>query len=669
MAARLVPWKNRPMTIDSTSLFLTNGSLFCVYAFVAFGSLRLFATLNASVSPVWPPTGLAIAALLLWGPRLWPGVFFGALAANLLTTGTPPTSTMIAVGNTLEALTGWFLVSRFGNGLHVFERGRTLTVFVLGAGMAAPLLSATIGVTSLAVAGMVQWPAYLAVWTTWLLGDASGALTVAPLLVSIFRHSEPTPPGGLRELGALMGVMIGFGAAIFASAVFSTIPPVPLGFSIVPLVVWAALRFGSRGTTGATFLLSMVAVWGTLERSGPFSSGNINTALLSLQFSVIVLATTGLALAAVVRERLDAEQESRKAKAAERRFQTMVDSAPDAIVIADPEGKIVQVNAQTEAMFGYTRDELVRLKVEDLMPSRYRERHEAHRSIFHATPRRRPMGVGLELFAQRKDGSQFPVEISLSPLHTDAGMVVSSSIRDVSERLRAQEERTRLGTLSAVGEATSMIGHDLRNPLQTISNAAYLTLEALNDKSLGAVPRDQEMKRQVERIRDQTLYMNKIVSDLQDYTRPLKPAITTVQLLELLRDVVASLPRRENVEVSLKFPDESVTIDSDPLMLRRIFSNIVTNALDAMPERGRLLIECLKNGYGVTVHIEDTGEGMGAETLSRIFTPFFTTKPRGQGLGLAVAKRLVEALNGTISVESSPGNGTTFTTEIPSGSA
>ncbi|HVH14473.1 MAG TPA: PAS domain S-box protein [Candidatus Angelobacter sp.] len=168
-----------------------------------------------------------------------------------------------------------------------------------------------------------------------------------------------------------------------------------------------------------------------MERLGPYGSGSVNTGLLSLQFSIMVLATVGLALGAVVHERLDAQEEARKARAAEKRFETLVDSGPDAMVITDTDGRIVQVSWQTEMVFGYSRDELLSLRVEDLAPQRLRSVFEKERREFLAAPRTRAMGVGLELFGVRKDGTEFPVEISLSPLQTDSGLRILSSIRDI----------------------------------------------------------------------------------------------------------------------------------------------------------------------------------------------------------------------------------------------
>ena len=467
------------------SILVSNGIFAAVYMAVAFSSLRLFATLNASASPVWPPTGLAIAALLTWGPRLWPGIYIGAFAANSLTSG-PITSIAIAAGNTLEAFMAFWLVVRFAHGVHAFNGARSLGVFVLAAGLAAPLVSATVGTTSLAADGLVQWSLYGVVWTTWWLGDASGALIVAPLIISFVLRPKQVPVGGLRELVLLILVVLIAGATVFAPLIFSSIPPVALSFTVVPIIVWAGLRFGSRGATGATFLFSTIAIWGTLGRLGPYGSGSTNTALLSLQFSIMVLATVGLALSALVHERLDAQEEARKARAAESRFETLVDSAPDAMVIADAQGRIVQVNSQTEALFGYAREEVLNLKVEDLIPQRFRTGHLAHRADFHATPRRREMGVGMELYGLRKDGTEFPVEISLSPLQSDSDVLVSSAIRDISERRRVEEERARL---AAIVETSSdaIIKETLDGTIVSWNKGAerifgYSTLEAVGQK-------------------------------------------------------------------------------------------------------------------------------------------------------------------------------------------
>ncbi len=657
-----------------THTVVANAILSVVYASVAFGSLRLFATLNVSSSPVWPPTGLAIAVLLLWGPELWPGVFVGAFAANWLNAGTPATSAAIATGNALEAITAFLLVRRFAKGVQAFDRARTVGVFTLTAGLVAPLVSATIGVTSLAVSGFVPWPLYGDVWKTWWLGDASGALIVTPLLVSLLRRPDSTSVGGPRELVALAFGMTVACAAVFTPAVYSTIPSIPLSFTIVPLIVWASVRFGSRGATATTFLFSIVAVWGTRLGFGPFSSADVNTALLSLQFSIMVLATTGLALGALVHERLDAEEEARKAKAAERRFHTMVESAPDAVVIADTQGRIVQVNSQTEAVFGYSRDELLRLRIEDLIPQRFRDRHMVHRADFQAAPRQRPMGAGLELFGQRKDGSEFPVEISLSPLQTDEGDWVSSSIRDISERKNREAEleasRRQVAVsekLAALGTMVSGVGHEIRTPLTYINtNLELIKIQTERTAKGETAPAEasENIAKLVSKSREGVERADRIVQQLRQFasaqlnTEPSALQDVVASAVELFRSV-----HKGQVIVMADLRPVS-GFDVDRGQMQQVLINLLNNGAEAMGNKGTLKVQLREAPGGAEIDVEDRGPGIPREFQSRLFDPFFTTKSEGTGLGLSVSRRIIEAHGGTIRF-TTDSKGTTFTVLLP----
>ncbi|HVH14477.1 MAG TPA: MASE1 domain-containing protein [Candidatus Angelobacter sp.] len=651
-----------------------NGTLSAVYALVAFGSLRLFATLNASSSPVWPPTGVAIAVLLLWGPRLWPGVFLGAFVANSLTAGTPVTSATIAAGNALEAIVGFWLVRRFARGVQAFDTARNVGVFAISAGLAAPIVSATIGVTSLALAGFAPWDLYGAIWKTWWLGDASGALIVAPLIVSVFRSSKPAPVGGVRELGALGLSMSAACAAVFSPVVYSTIAPIPLSFTIVPLIVWAGVRFGSRGATGATMVFSIVAVWGTRIGSGPFNSMDVNNALLSIQFSVMVLATTGLALAALVHQRLDAEEEARKAKAAERRFQTMVEYAPDAVVIADTKGRIVQVNTQTEAIFGYSRDELLRLNVEDLIPQRFRDQHRDHRAEFQASVPQLPMGAVLELFGQRKDGSEFPVEISLSPLQTDEGDLVSSSIRDISERkareaeLDASQHQIAVSEkFASLGTMVSGVGHEIRTPLTYIKTnleLIKLQIEKLTKGRTKPAEASQTIARLVSSSKDGVERADRIVQQLRQFataqlkTEPSALHDVVTNAVELFRSV-------HKGEVTVNADLQPTTgFEVDKGQIQQVLINLLNNGAEAMGNTGTLTVRLRETSDGAEIEVEDNGPGIPENVQSRVFDPFFTTKTEGTGLGLSVSKRIIEAHGGTIQFTTKP-SGTTFTVLLP----
>ncbi len=653
---------------------VANGVLSAAYAFVAFGSLRLFATLNASSSPVWPPTGLAIAVLLLWGPELLPGVFVGAFAANWLTAGTPATSAAIATGNALEALTGFVLVRRLANGVQAFDRARTVGVFALTAGLVAPLVSATIGVTSLGAAGLVPWPSYGDVWKTWWLGDASGALIIAPLFISFLRSSEPAPAGGPRELLALGTAISAACLAVFSPAVYSAIPPIPLGFTIVPLIVWAGLRFGSRGATGATFLFSIVAVWGTRGGSGPFNSADVNTALLSLQFSIMVLSTTGLAVGALVRERLDAEEEARKAKAAERRFQTMVESAPDAVVIADTQGRIVQVNSQTEATFGYSRGELLHFRVENLIPQRFRDQHKPYWSEFHAAQSQRPMGLGLELFGRRKDGTEFPVEISLSPLQTDAGIMVSSSIRDISERRAREAEldasRHQIAVsekLAALGTMVSGVGHEVRTPLTYINTNLELIRTQIEKTAKGETALAQAAEaiaRLVSKSKEGVERADRIVRQLRQFATAQVKAEPSA-LLDVVGNAAELFRSVHKGEVVVNVDLRPVgDFKVDRGQVQQVIINLLNNGAESMGNKGNLKIRLRPTASGAEIEVEDNGPGIPKEVQSRLFDPFFTTKTEGTGLGLSVSRRIIEAHGGTIRFTTNP-TGTVFTVFLP----
>jgi PAS domain S-box-containing protein len=231
------------------------------------------------------------------------------------------------------------------------------------------------------------------------------------------------------------------------------------------------------------------------------------------------------------------------------------------------------------------------------------------------------------------------------------------------------EERTKqlkdAGRLAAIGATAGMVGHDIRNPLQAITNELFLTRQAIENAP--DVPSKSEAIESVAFIQDQVNYINKIVSDLQDYARPLKPTLSEVTLEKLIAGSFSSLSVPDNVEARTRFDEVLPKIKTDPWMLKRIIVNLATNALQAMPNGGTLTIHAAYNRQAnrVALTVEDTGVGMSTEVQKKLFTPLFTTKSKGQGFGLAVVKRLTEVLGGSISFESQEGKGTKFTVELP----
>jgi integral membrane sensor domain MASE1/anti-sigma regulatory factor (Ser/Thr protein kinase) len=271
-------------------------ALAAVYFLAAKAGLQL-AFVHASATAVWPPTGIALAALLLVGYGAWPGIFLGAFLANLTTAGTVWTSIGIATGNTLEALLGAYLVIRYAGGSRAFDRAQGIFMFAVLAAVVSTTVSATIGVASLTLGGFAQWTDDPSIWLTWWLGDASGALIVTPLVV-LWARGTPKPLSREQTLERLLLFVaaLGVGAVVFAGAF-------AFEYLTVPLLIWAAFRFGRRETAALIALLAVIAIWGTLNGRGPFIAATQNTSLLLLQTFMAMMVLFSLPLAAVVAER------------------------------------------------------------------------------------------------------------------------------------------------------------------------------------------------------------------------------------------------------------------------------------------------------------------------------------------------------------------------------
>jgi len=284
--------------------------------YIAAGKIGLnLASLHASASPVWPPAGIALAAILLVGYRAWPAIFVGAFLVNLTTAGDAATSVAIATGNTVEAVAGAWLVNCFANGKNVFDRPQGIFKFALAAAISA-VISPLFGVTSLTLDGFADWTNYGAIWVTWWLGDVTGDLIFTPLVLLWginwklgWKKEEAVEVGVLLLLLALLSAVV-FGGWVEISA-----KNYPIAFICGPIVIWTAFRFTQRETATGIFILSVIAVWGTLRGFGPFVDQSENQSLLTVQSWTAVLAITMMALSAGMAERRRIEEELHQQKA------------------------------------------------------------------------------------------------------------------------------------------------------------------------------------------------------------------------------------------------------------------------------------------------------------------------------------------------------------------
>jgi len=279
------------------------GALALIYLIAGKLALRL-AFLHASASPVWPPAGIALAALLVLGFRVWPAIFVGAFLVNLTTLGNILTSLGIASGNTLEALCGAWLVNRFAGGARVFDRPQDVFKFALAA-LIGTTVSPTFGVSSLAVGGFAQWSSYWPIWLTWWLGDASGVLVIAPLLLlwSVPATQRTWNQKQVLEVSVLLLLLVVLAETVFGGWLPISARNYPISFICGPIVIWTAFRFTPRETATGIFILSAIAIWGTLHGFGPFILQSENQSLLMLQSWTAALTITAMGIAAAITER------------------------------------------------------------------------------------------------------------------------------------------------------------------------------------------------------------------------------------------------------------------------------------------------------------------------------------------------------------------------------
>ncbi|HXA41497.1 MAG TPA: PAS domain S-box protein [Candidatus Solibacter sp.] len=379
-------------------------------------------------------------------------------------------------------------------------------------------------------------------------------------------------------------------------------------------------------------------------------------------------------------------------KKIEAKFQGLLESAPDAVVAVDAGGIIRIVNRQAETLFGYQREELMGHPIEVLVPDRVREIHPGHRTNYFADPKTRPMGASLELSARRKDGSEFPCDISLSSLETEEGILVSAAVRDVTEREQAQREKATAEAerekaileaqlhqsqrLESLGQLAGGVAHDFNNLLAVIVNYAGFVAEEVGD--------NESLKSDVEEIRKAAERAAALTHQLLIFGRREVIQPRVLDLNSVIADMEKLLRRTlgEHIDLRIRLAPDLASIKADPSQLDQVLVNLAINARDAMSGGGALMINTANSdldeeyarmhpdvapGRYVCLTVSDTGSGMSAEVKARALEPFFTTKARGEGsgLGLATVYGIVTQAEGQIELYSEHGHGTTFKLYFP----
>jgi signal transduction histidine kinase/integral membrane sensor domain MASE1/ActR/RegA family two-component response regulator len=687
-------------------------AVFSVY--VLSGKLGLaFAFLHASATPVWPPAGIALAALLLLGRRVWPAIFIGAFVVNVTTAGSVLTSLGIAAGNTLEALLGAYLVRRFAGGAAAFERAQDIFKLAVLAAMVSTSVSATIGVASLVLTGHAASTNAGWIWLTWWLGDLSGILLLTPLIVLWGRRSSDEPFRERRsELVTLLAVVVAAAVLVFGGVLPEGWRQLPTAFVSIPPLLWAAYRFGPRVTSLALVALFAVAVAGTLSGAGPFSPYAPSVSLPLVQAFLAMMALTALPLAAVVAERRRAEEAARGRREQLRVLADIAQSISgsldiDTVLRRIAEGARTLCRSDRAAIF--LRDErsgmmAPRFRVGPSQPA-YDDLHirageglgglvmqtgrPLRTSNYQADPR---LPESMHAIA-RERGTVALMVVPISIATEVAGLLYVSNRsarsfgdNDEAVTVRLAEQAAiaihnarlfaREGAARAEAEAANqskdeflaMLSHELRNPLGAIGSAIQV-LERVGDSAVAARARAV--------IARQTQHLSHLVEDLLDVSRAVTGKIAlrreVVDLGATAERVVGGLAARHAARVrDVSLRARPVRVLGDAVRLEQVVNNLVENALKYSTPGERISMSVDEEDGRAVLAVADSGVGIAPELLPHVFDLFVQADRSlertagGLGIGLTLVRQIVELHGGTVEASSEGvGRGSRFTVRLP----
>ncbi len=689
--------------------FLGLMAALAVAYFLAGKAGLAFSFVQGNVTLIWPPTGIAVAAVLLFGYRVWPGLALGAFIVTASTGAPLGFAAAAALGNPLQALGAVYLLRRFGSFDRSLARVSDVLWFVgLGAAL-SPVISATTGVAGLRLAGLADWPLLPQVWIMWWSGDAMGVLLLAPLLLTLRDWRDKSwEPRHIVE-----GAFLLLGTALVCTWVYDTPQGLEytdaLSYLTFPFVIWAGFRFEQRGATAVIFVTTAMAVWATASGRGPFAQSDVHASLLSLSGYLSIYAVAGMMLAAAVMQR-------RHTLAAVEIVHGMRDRTRSE-ELAAANGQLRAEIAKSRQSEDALRGSEERLKLAtrmagignciwDAIQDRCIYCSEEYAGIHGTTVEtytaRSSSLDGAFLFTHPEDrervraalkalraGRRFDMEYRVltpggearyvreiaRPVFDAKGTVVQEhmTIQDITESKRVENKLRHTQKMEAVGNLTGGVAHDFNNLLAVILGNAEILQHRLgeDDRATKAILR--AASRGAELTRQLLAFSRK---------QPLHPR--TIELDAIVAEMSDLLERTlgETVEIRTSTAPGLWTALADPGQLENALLNLAINARDAMPDGGVLTIETanehLKDsdaavrldaspGRYAVLAVGDTGCGMRSEVLERAFEPFFTTKDvgKGSGLGLSMVYGFVKQTGGHVTIHSEEGRGTTVKLYLP----
>lgn len=681
---------------------LTVAGLAVVYFVTGRVGLMLDAV-SGFAAVVWPPAGIAVAGMLIFGLRSWPGVALGAFFVNASIGAPALTALAMAFGNTLEAVTGACILRRLGGFRCSFERLRDVFHFTLYAALLSPLVAATVGTVSLMRAGILSSGSFMATWVTWWIGDVLGVLIVAPMLLTLAtRRSVRLQTAGPVET-ALSVLSLAIVAATVFGDLFGPIDKSSIAYVVFPPLIWISLRFGPRGAAVSIFLLAAAAVWGIMRGSSPFTGVTLTEQLTSLQMFMGVVALTNLVLAAMVAERRRSELRAREHETAlrrahdelERRVQERTRALSRANDVLQQEVAERRRAEQALQAAHSDLDRRVRERTAELsrinaqLKSALEERREAeeelrraHDELEHRVQERTASLQQASESVKRELADRAHMERQLT--RTNELLVKNQTelletlvkFKRANEELKAtQQQLFQAAKLESVGRMAAGVAHEVKNPLATLLIGIEHLCEHVPVSDGNIVLLLQDMQRAVRKA-------DSVIKGLLNFSAPEKLELASEDVNAVVEQALTLMKHefvKRHVTLIRELAPDAPRARIDRSKIEQVLVNLLMNASQAMGEGGQVTVRTrltrmrhagsrrgrradnltVPEGQVVAIEVEDSGPGIADEALGKIFDPFFTTKPTGQGtgLGLTVSKKIIDLHGGSIELKNRPEGG------------
>jgi PAS domain S-box-containing protein len=660
--------------------------------------------INPAGTPLWPPTGFALALVLLRGYQIWPAILVGSLAPYLMAGRSLLEFGSVGIGTLLATFAGTWLIGRWSDGRQTFGTPSSIAKFAIIAFAPTTMISSAIALAGFILADQPGFSDSVVTWSTWWLADAAGTLVVAPVVVLwAMMPLRSFSKWNLLEAVAVFILVSVIGIVAYSPLIGSNLISndldvlLPyrslLGFLVLLPLMWAGLRGNRRNVATAALIFVGIAVWGFSAGSDPFPKTDLTGALLSLFVLSISVSVPPLALAAEIATRQHTEahllsvqdqlnrQMERKHLAlnsAKRHFQILIEGVVDyAIFALDKEGHVASWNSGAQKIMGYTAEEIFGKHFGIFYRPDERRAGAPNRALELAIQRGKHEVEGWRI---RKNGTPFFITGSVSSNRDDAGNLIGfiNILRDATERrdaeeklVQAREQLAMSQKMEAIGKLTGGIAHDFNNLLMIIGGSAQIFARLL----------DPKLPRAIEAIQTAAKRGESLTRQLLTFSRHQHLSPTVVDLnasIKNMRTMIES-SLRGNIVYNENIGDGVWPVKVDIAELELAIVNIAVNARDAMPNGGTFTLSVNDvtvnqeigdnrlNGAFLAIAFSDTGTGIPPNLLSKMFDPFFTTKEvgKGTGLGLSQVYGFAHQAGGTVTVDSKVGQGTTITVYLP----